>query len=349
MSREELPTRNDTEFDRPHSGEFDVSHSLTPAIEDRHHSRERDQPEDPGTSAWHIRSAEAIADPWGEAAPVEANDDPTYPSGTWNPGDRERALAQNEREASDPIFAHDNVYVKDEYIDASPPYFIGAAMATPRSRTGVRSPCYDRNDPFAALRRNSIPFPAEGRCYVPPVPFGQWPDESDTSDSSTESDRGRRRQRGTHPAGTRIEQSLPRLDHSGLTDPFNWEGPNYEWNELEEIDREILGPERVEAWELRWADVEARTSRQHAGTREDMAYFLATHRGAPFHFGEPSSAELVARAYANWGRELFCTHPGQRCPDLREQTQEEESILRGQLEILALRLDERLWRESNSH
>ncbi len=36
-----------------------------------------------------------------------------------------------------------------------------------------------------------------------------------------------------------------------MTDPFNWEGPDYEWNALEQIDRDILGPERVEAWELR--------------------------------------------------------------------------------------------------
>ncbi len=80
-----------------------------------------------------------------------------------------------------------------------------------------------------------------------------------------------------------------------------------------------------------------------------MAYYLAVNRGAPFHFGEPSSAEIVARAYANRNREIFRTHPGQRRPDLWERTQEEESILRGQLEILALRLDERLWREDNSH
>ncbi len=138
------------------------------------------------------------------------------------------------------------------------------------------------------------------------------------------------------PAGARIEEPLPRLDHSGSTDPFNWEGPDYEWNSLEEIDERILGPERVEAWELRRADVEARTGRHHPHTREDMAYYLATHRGVPFHFGEPSDSELMARAYANRNRELFRTHPGQRRPDLRERTQEEESILQGQLEILAL-------------
>ena len=99
-------------------------------------------------------------------------------------------------------------------------------------------------------------------------------------------------------------------------DPFNWEGPDYKWNELEEIDQDILGPERVEAWELRRADVEARTSWHHAGMRKNMEYYLATNRGALFAFGEPTSRELMARVHANRNRELFRTHPGQRCPDL---------------------------------
>ncbi len=130
---------------------------------------------------------------------------PTTHAGSWEPGDRERAAAQNEQEAPDPIFALDNVYVEDEHIDASPPYFIRAALAVPRSRTGLHLPNYDRHDPFTALRRNSIPFPTQGRRYVPPVPFGQWPDESDASDSSTESFRGQQQQQDSNPAGTTQE------------------------------------------------------------------------------------------------------------------------------------------------
>ncbi len=153
---------------------------------------------------------------------------PELPAGSWEPGDRERAAAQNEQEAPDPIFALDNVYVEDEHIDASPPYVTRGALAAPRSRTGLHSPTYSRTDPFATLRRNYVPFPSSGRRYVPPVPFGQWPDESDTSDSSDESDRGRQRQRGNDPAGTRIEESI--LASIIATDPFNWEGLDYEWN-----------------------------------------------------------------------------------------------------------------------
>ncbi len=64
-------------------------------------------------------------------------------------------------------------------------------------------------------------------------------------------------------------------------------------------------------------DVEARTDWQYRGTRKDMEYYLATTRGALFHFGEPTNGELMARVYANCHRELFRTHPGRRCPDLR--------------------------------
>ncbi len=102
------------------------------------------------------------------------------------------------------------------------------------------------------------------------------------------------------------------------------DGPDYEWNSLEQIDWDILGPERVDAWELRRADVEARTVWPHQGTREDMEYFLATNRGAPFHFGEPTVGELTARVHANRNRELFRTHPGHRRPDLWARTEEED-------------------------
>ncbi len=78
-----------------------------------------------------------------------------------------------------------------------------------------------------------------------------------------------------------------------------------------------------------------------------MEYFLTTSRGAPFHFGHLTNGEIMARVHANRNRELYGPHPGHRRPDLWARTQEEESLLRGQLEILTLRLDERLWREDN--
>ncbi len=338
------------------SASSDEYHTSQEDLPTNHDTRELDEcrlpnpePEDPGTSTWHIRAAQEAADPWGDAAPSNAANDPEYPTGAWAPGDRERALLQNKQQAPDPLFTLDNVYIKDEHIDASPPYFTRAALAAPRSRAGPHSPHYSRADPFATLRQNSVPFPAERRRYILPVPFGQWPDESDTSDSSDESDRGRQRQRGSDPPGTRVEQSLPHLDHSQARDPFNWEGPDYEWNELEQIDRDILGPEAVEAWELRRADIEARTSWHHAGTREHMEYYLTTNWGSPFHFGTPTNREIMARVHTNRNQELYRTHPGHRRPDLRAQTEEEEQLLREQLERLTLQYDERLWREDNSY
>ncbi len=171
-SQENLPTRNDT----PGPSESRCS----PAPE----------PEDPGTLVWHIRSAQT-ADPWGDAAHVDAVNDNNYPAGTWNPGDRERALAQLEWDQPVPVL--DSNDLQPEQIDTSPPYFAREALAIPRAQFGHHSPAYDTRvpDPFAALRRNTIPFPTTRRICVPPVPFGQWPDESDSSDSSDESDRGR--------------------------------------------------------------------------------------------------------------------------------------------------------------
>ncbi len=197
--------------------------------------------EDPGTLEWHIRGAQTAKDPWGDATPSDTANDPNYPAGSWNPGDRNRALVQNAED--EPVFATDNVYIEDKHIDALPPYFAREALAIPRTRTGLHSPNYSVNDPFAALWRNYIPFPTVRRNQILPVPYGQWPSESDTSDSSNESDQERRRQRGTDAAGPMLAESVPCLDHSSATDPFNVEGPDFEWNTLAQIDRDILGPE----------------------------------------------------------------------------------------------------------
>ncbi len=107
--------------------------------------------EDPGTSAWHIRGAQT-ADPWGNATPANADHDPDYPAGSWNPGDREQALMQNAWD--EPVFATDNIYIEDKHIDASPPYFTREALAAPRARNEYHSPSYSLTDPFAALRRS---------------------------------------------------------------------------------------------------------------------------------------------------------------------------------------------------
>ncbi len=200
---------------------------------------------------------------------------------------------------------------KPEQIDASPPYFAREALAIPRAQFGHHSPAYDTRvtDPFAALRRNTIPFPTTRRNQILPVPFRQWPDESDTSESSSESDRGRRRQRGSNASNAWLEESVPHLDHSTATDPFNVEGPDYEWNSLVQIDREILGPERVEAWELRRADVETRTDWQHRESGRTWTTSSPPAGEHPSTSAPPTDGELMARVHANRNRELYRTHP----------------------------------------
>ncbi len=213
-SREDSPTRNNTlRIDARHC-------SPTPKLED------------PGTLAWHIQGAQN-RDPWGETTDVEPHNDPDYRAGSWNPRDRERALAQIEWDLPIPVLDNDDL--QPEQIDASLPYFTREALAISRTRNGLHSPAYNVHDPFAALRQNYIPFPTTRRNQIPPVPFGQWPDESDTSDSSDEPDQVERRQRRPD-ANVPVAESVPRLNHSGTTDPFNVEGPDYEWNALAQID-----------------------------------------------------------------------------------------------------------------
>ncbi|SJL18608.1 uncharacterized protein ARMOST_22205 [Armillaria ostoyae] len=61
-------------------------------------------------------------------------------------------------------------------------------------------------------------------------------------------------------------------------DPLNADGLDYEWPELEDIDRDILGPERSLAWEIRRNDVEVRYNLATRG-RPSMGFWLAISNG----------------------------------------------------------------------
>ncbi|SJL17567.1 uncharacterized protein ARMOST_21119 [Armillaria ostoyae] len=54
-------------------------------------------------------------------------------------------------------------------------------------------------------------------------------------------------------------------------DPLNPHGADYEWPELEAIDRAILGPYRSQAWELRRVDIESRSRYEGPENRIRMA------------------------------------------------------------------------------
>ncbi|SJL06245.1 uncharacterized protein ARMOST_09581 [Armillaria ostoyae] len=58
-------------------------------------------------------------------------------------------------------------------------------------------------------------------------------------------------------------------------DPLNPNGADYEWPELEAIDRAYLGPYRSQAWELRRLDIEQRSRFEGPGNRVRMGWYLA--------------------------------------------------------------------------
>ncbi len=78
------------------------------------------------------------------ATHASPNNNPDYPAGSWNPGDRERALAQIEWDQPIPVLDSDNL--QPEQIDASPPYFAREAIGHPQdsvwtSLAPIRRPC----------------------------------------------------------------------------------------------------------------------------------------------------------------------------------------------------------------
>ncbi|SJL08340.1 uncharacterized protein ARMOST_11703 [Armillaria ostoyae] len=139
-------------------------------------------------------------------------------------------------------------------------------------------PEYDPND-LPPLERALLPIrprplmaapgaPAQ-RIFIRP-PSGQFPanDSSDESDGSFFGAVERRRNTGRIITITTDDENdldaleLPLPDDDGddsllhlppprrPDDPLNADGLDYEWPELEDVDRQILGPERSLAWEI---------------------------------------------------------------------------------------------------
>ncbi len=80
-------TIRDPSPDEYYSSREDLPQNDTPGTSERRRSPTPEL-EDPGTSAWHIRGAQN-RDPWGDITNANPDNDPDYPTGTWNPGDRE--------------------------------------------------------------------------------------------------------------------------------------------------------------------------------------------------------------------------------------------------------------------
>ncbi|SJL02940.1 uncharacterized protein ARMOST_06281 [Armillaria ostoyae] len=81
-------------------------------------------------------------------------------------------------------------------------------------------------------------------------------------------------------------------------DPLNAHGLDYEWPELEAIDRAYLGPYRSQAWELRRINVEQRSRWEGPENQRRMGRYLAVKRGSPIpRLGR--DATIAARMHSN--------------------------------------------------
>ncbi|SJL08322.1 uncharacterized protein ARMOST_11685 [Armillaria ostoyae] len=163
-------------------------------------------------------------------------------------------------------------------------------------------PEYDPNDlpppERALLPIRPRPLMAEPRApaqriFIRP-PAGQFPaDESSDEDGGFFGAVARRRDAGRLITITTDDENdldaleLPLPDDDGddsilhlppprrPNDPLNPDGLDYEWPSLEEVDRQILRPERSLAWEIRRTDIETRYNLA-AHNRIAMDFYLAT-------------------------------------------------------------------------
>ncbi len=123
-------------------------------------------------------------------------------------------------------------------------------------------------------RQNPVPFPTPRRAIG--LPSTSNDDPAQLSDTDMLIDRDIPEQirirpdvpediltTDTRPDPDDDDQRTPRellLETRGEEDPFNVNGPDFEWPELSPVDREIMGITRATAWEFRQRDVEDRTT-----------------------------------------------------------------------------------------
>ncbi len=149
------------------------------------------------------------------------------------------------------------------------------------------------------------------------------------------------------PFANEGEHAEPLIRTRRESDPLNPHSPDYDWPNLSQVDREILGPERVRAWELRQRDVDGRLEGcgRHSRPRQSMDRFLATHRGDPL-VGTNIEAQITARIFANRDRSVFGpAFGGDRLDNLRPRTPLGQRLLENHLRALSIRLRDRLLQE----
>ncbi len=137
----------------------------------------------------------------------------------------------------------------------------------------------------------------------------------------------------SNPVDERTSRELLNLEGRGEEDPFNVDGPDFEWPELDEVDRNEMGAARVTAWEFRRRDVEERAVDGIPGPREPVALYLALNRGEPLD--APDALPLAERLERNANREIWSAAPGRRLFTLRPRTAEEQGALEHALACIA--------------
>ncbi len=192
------------------------------------------------------------------------------------------------------------------------------------------------------LRRTHwIPFPTP--CQAIGLPSTSNNDPTETSDTDTLVERDIPEAIRIHAPpdvprdidpdeDLRTPRELLGLEHRGEEDPFNVDGPDFEWPELAPIDREIMGQAQVTAWEFRRRDVKDRTTNHLPGPREPMSLYLALDRGEPLD--TPNALPLSERLERNADRSVWDPAPGQRLLHLRPQTTDEQGALKHALSCI---------------
>ncbi len=184
--------------------------------------------------------------------------------------------------------------------------------------------------------QDRVPFPTPRRAIG--LPSTSNDDPAQTSDTDTLVDRDVPEQIRIRPdvpedipanesnaEDQRTSRELLTLDVRGEEDPFNVDGPDFEWPEPDEVDRDILGAARLTAWEFRRRDVEDRAVNGIPGPRESMGPYLALNRGEPLD--APNATSLSERLELNANREIWDPAAGRRLLTLRPRTAEEQGAL----------------------
>ncbi len=129
------------------------------------------------------------------------------------------------------------------------------------------------------------------------------------------------------PEDQRTPRELLLLETRGEEDPFNVNGPDFEWPELTPVDREIIGATRVTAWEFWQWDIEDWTTNHHPpGPWESMDLStLAVEWGE--RLNAPNATPLVEQLNANAQREIWDPALGRRLSQLWPRTADKQSTL----------------------